>query len=64
MLFATVYLAYTGVLGGLVTQPSYTAILWAILALIALILVLWITTADLKGFVPWDEEDEDDQFYD
>jgi len=62
MLFATVYLAYTGVLGGLVTQPSYTAILWAILALIALILVLWLVTG--KGLDPWDEEDEDDQFYD
>lgn len=44
------------------TRPSYTPLLWAALALIALILILLRTGKN--GSAPWDEEDEDDQFYD
>ncbi len=67
MLFATICLAYTGGIRGLIstpTQPSYTSLLWAVLAIIGLILILYLMGK--KGTVAWewDEEDEDDQFYD
>lgn len=64
MLFATIYLAYTGGIGGWVTQPSYDLIVGAILTLIALILILLLGCTPKSGPAPWDEEDEDDQFYD
>lgn len=65
MLFATICLAYTGGIGGLVTQPSYDSLSWVILALaVVMALILLLGGTGQNGLAPWDEEDEDDQFYD
>ena len=58
MLFATICPAQVEGLG----KSPYLAILWVGLTVIAFICILWYMAQEKHA--PWDEEDEDDQFYD